>query len=104
MVEAVQEILFDRMPALKGKMTCIDSWTPATYNRFVESKVGSFMSFIMPAGSAPIQLSGAIDGLSNVMLATQWQMAPGGLPIAAMSGIEAVKVIGRREKKRKNKQ
>ena len=101
MAEAVQEILCDRMPALKGKITCIDSWTPATYRRFVESQVGSFMSFIMPAGSPPMLLSGAIKGLPNVMLATQWQMAPGGLPIAAMSGIEAAKLINKREKKKR---
>lgn len=100
MVEAVQEILCERMPALKGKITCIDSWTPATYRRFVESQVGSFMSFIMPAGSPPMLLSGDVPGLSNVMLATQWQMAPGGLPIAAMSGIDAVKLIEKREKKK----
>ena len=100
MVDAVQEILCDRMPALKGKVTCIDSWTPATYHRFVESQVGSFMSFIMPAGSPPMLLSGDVPGLSNVMLATQWLMAPGGLPIAAMSGIEAVRLIEKREKKK----
>ena len=100
MVEAVQEILCDRMPALEGKITCIDSWTPATYRRFVESEVGSFMSFIMPAGSPPMLLSGDVPGLCNVILATQWLMAPGGLPIAAMSGINAVKLIGKREKKK----
>ena len=100
MVEAVQEILCDRIPALKGKITRIDSWTPATYRRFVESQVGSFMSFIMPAGSPPMLLSGDVPGLCNVMFATQWLMAPGGLPIAAMSGINAVKLIDKREKKK----
>ncbi len=100
MADAVQEIICDRMPALKGKITCIDSWTPATYNRFVGARVGSFMSFIMPAGSAPVQLSGDVPGLDNVVLATQWQMAPGGLPIAANAGVDAVKLIGKREKKK----
>ena len=100
MVQAVEHIICDRVPALQGKITCIDSWTPATYHRFVGSEVGSFMSFIMPAGAAPTQMSGKIDGLSNVYLATQWQMAPGGLPIAATAGIDAVKLIGQSEKKR----
>ena len=99
MSRAVEEIICERMPALKGKITCIDAWTPATYQRFVGSEVGSFMSFIMPAGAAPTQLSGAVEGLDNVVLATQWQMAPGGLPIAATAGMDAIKLIDKREKK-----
>ena len=101
MVEAAEQIICAHLPELKGKITCIDSWTPATYERFVGSQVGSFMSFIMPAGAAPVQLSGKIEGLDNVVIATQWQMAPGGLPIAAMAGIAAVKLIGKREKKKR---
>lgn len=100
MVEAAEQIICAHLPELKGKITCIDSWTPATYERFVGSQVGSFMSFIMPAGAAPVQLSGKIEGLDNVVIATQWQMAPGGLPIAAMAGIAAVKLIGKRENKK----
>ena len=101
MVEATERIVCERMPALKGKITCIDAWTPATYNRFVGSRVGSFMSFIMPAGAAPVKLSGEIEGLDNVLLATQWQMAPGGLPIAATAGVDAIKLIGKKEKKKR---
>ncbi len=96
--DAVQSIICARMPALQGKIACIDTWTPATYARFVGSEVGSFMSFIMPAGAPPVQMSGEIPGLSNVFLATQWQMAPGGLPIAARAGIDAVKQIEKAEK------
>jgi hypothetical protein len=59
------------------------------------------MSFIMPAGAAPVQMSGEIEGLDNVYLATQWQMAPGGLPIAATAGMSAVGLIGKREKRKK---
>ena len=101
MIKATERIICERVPALKDKITCIDAWTPATYHRFVGSRVGSFMSFIMPAGAAPVKLSGEIEGLDNVLLATQWQMAPGGLPIAATAGIDAVKLIGKREKKKR---
>jgi hypothetical protein len=100
MEAAVEHIICDRVPGLQGKIACLDSWTPATYERFVGSEVGSFMSFIMPASAAPMQMSGKIEGLQNVYLATQWQMAPGGLPIAATAGIDAVKLIGQSEKKR----
>ena len=46
--------------------------------------------------------SGKIKGVDNVYLATQWQMAPGGLPVAASAGISAVKLIGMKEKKKSN--
>lgn len=98
MVRSVEQIACARMPALSGKLTCMDAWTPATYHRFVGSEVGSFMSFIMPAGMVPAQLSGKIEGLDNVVLATQWQMAPGGLPIAATAGKDAIKLISKLEK------
>ena len=100
MAQAVEQIICDRVPALQGKVSCIDAWTPATYEKFVGSEVGSFMSFIMPAGAAPVQMSGKIKGVDNVYLATQWQMAPGGLPVAASAGISAVKLIGMKEKKK----
>ncbi len=100
MARAVEEIICERMPALKGKITCIDTWTPATYHRFVGSDIGAFMSFIMPAGAVPSMLSGEIEGVENVVLATQWQMAPGGLPIAATAGINAIKLIDKKEKKK----
>ena len=43
------------------------------------------------------ELSGDVPGLSNVMLATQWLMAPGGLPIAAEGGRLAIETINKME-------
>ena len=68
-------------------------WTPATYNRYVGSEIGSFMSFALPKRTPPLKISGKIEGLRNVVLATQWQQAPGGLPIAALFGREAITTI-----------
>ncbi len=98
--EAIAEIICERMPALAGKLSCLDVWTPATYRRFVGSEVGSFMSFALPAKTVPKKISPVIKGLSNVYLATQWQNAPGGLPIAAQAGIDAISVLKLAEKKK----
>ena len=82
----LQELIEEHCPTLRGKLRLIDGWTPATYNRFVNSEMGSFMSFAIPEKHLPIAMNGIIEGYDNIILATQWQQSPGGLPIAASSG------------------
>lgn len=89
-----------KLPHLKDKLTCIDVWTPATYQRYIDSEIGSFMSFALPKGRLPIRQSNRIKGLDNVILATQWQQMPGGLPIAADGGKKAIETVNEHEFKR----
>lgn len=96
----LQELIEDHCPPLRGRLTLIDGWTPATYNRFVNSEIGSFMSFAMPEKYLPIPMDGVIEGCDNVILATQWQQSPGGLPIAANSGKGAIERIAKLENKK----
>ena len=91
----------EKFPQLSGKLRCIDVWTPATYKRYVDSEVGSFMGFAFSSKVIPQKLKNAVTGLKNVFMASQWLQAPGGLPIAAESGREAVKRILSREKRKK---
>ncbi|MBR5880538.1 MAG: NAD(P)/FAD-dependent oxidoreductase [Clostridia bacterium] len=100
---AVEACIVGEKPELAGRLSCLDVWTPATYRRFVHSEMGSFMSFVLPAGYVPFRKSGKIKGLSNVVMATQWQQPPGGLPIAAETGKYAIKRICRKAGKRWDK-
>ena len=93
----------DQFPEMKGTLQYIDLWTPATYRRFTGSEIGSFMSFALPSQALPLCVGNRVNGLSNVILATQWQQAPGGLPIAAEVGKNAVITIDRAERKQKRK-
>ena len=95
--KSVSELILNRYPELKNSLECIDVWTPASYKRFSNSDIGSFMSFAMPPKYVPARASNKIKGLNNVFLATQWQQVPGGLPIAALCGKEANKTICTRE-------
>ena len=61
------------------------------------------MSFALPAKVFPGRLSNRIPGLSNVILATQWQQSPGGLPIAADGGKKAIRTVNELEEKAKGK-
>lgn len=98
--DATQEIITEKFPELKGKVECIDVWTPATYRRFVGSEIGSWMGFAFPAKTLPKKISNRVKGIKNVILATQWLQSPGGLPIAASSGKRAIETIVKCEKRR----
>ena len=96
---ASKQIIEDAIPALKGSITLLDVWTPATYRRFTDSEIGSYMSFIMPKKTIPLRKKNKVDGISNVILATQWQQCPGGLPIAAGCGKYAISTVDALERK-----
>ena len=95
-----QKLIEEQFPSLAGKLKCIDVWTPATYHRFTNSEIGSFMTFVLPSKALPLCAPNRIKGLSNVILATQWQQAPGGLPIAADVGKRAIENIIAAERKK----
>ena len=101
MADMTVSAISEEFPELSGKLRCIDVWTPATYKRYVDSETGSFMGFAFSSKVVPQKLKNAVSGLKNVFMASQWLKAPGGLPIAAESGREAVKRILSREKRKK---
>lgn len=98
--EVLCEIIAEKFPTLRDKLACLDVWTPATYRRYVDSEIGSWMSFAFPSGRLPKTLPAKIDGLDNVFLGTQWLQAPGGLPIAAACGRRAIEAIVKKEKRK----
>lgn len=99
--EAVYGYIVNVFPALTGKLKLIDMWTPATYRRFTGAAAGTYMSFAFSSGFIPKRLGNRADGFDNVILATQWLQPPGGLPIAASAGREAIMTINKIEKHKK---
>lgn len=85
-----ERALAEQFPELDGHLSCLDVWTPATYERMIGSQIGSFMSFAFGANVLPLRASARVPGLSNVTMATQWLRAPGGLPFAAEAGMLAI--------------
>lgn len=73
-------------PFLEEKIHVIDVWSPMTYKRYCNSYKGAYMSFVTTKQAKSITVPGVIKGIHNVMLASQWQMGPGGLPTAAAMG------------------
>ena len=97
LAEKICALITQHFPETQGKLSCIDCWTPATYRRYTNAEVGSYMSFLLPSKTLPIRTDNRIKGLKNVFLATQWQQAPGGLPIAAEGGRRAIEAIAKQE-------
>ncbi len=81
---------------INGEIEVLDIVTPCTYERFTGAYQGSYMGYIYaPQAVGQQMLTGVIDGLDNVVLATQWQQLPGGLPCAATAGKFAVQRIAK---------
>ncbi len=97
--EIVEGAIIDKFPALKSKIRLLDSWTPATYKRYIRSEIGSYMSFAFGKGFIPTTLNIGSRLAKNIIFATQWQTPPGGLPIAAMRGKAAAEKIAKLEAK-----
>jgi len=97
--DIIEKIIVGKFPQMQGKLECIDVWTPATYKRYIDSEIGSFMSFALPKKRLPLRLNNRIDGVENVSLSTQWLQIPGGLSIAAGGGRIAIETVNAMERK-----
>lgn len=97
--QEITERIETRYPKFKGKITLLDAWTPMTYTRYTNAYNGAYMSFIQTKESGRVFVPNVIDGLKNVLLASQWLMSPGGLPTALAEGKFVVQNILRKEKK-----
>ncbi len=91
--KAIYELLVRRFPEFEGKLNLIDMWTPASFKRFTSAHMGTYQGFINPKWKAPKRIGPNIKGLNNVYLGSQWLMSPGGLPIAALTGMCAANAL-----------
>lgn len=96
----IQERLLMQFPTLRGHIEFLDGWTPITYERYCNAYHGAYMSFITRKGVKSFRVRGLVKGIKNLYIASQWIMAPGGLPVAVTAGKFAVWRIAGREKKR----
>ena len=76
----------------------LDVTTPLTYERYCNAYKGSYMSFVTTKKSKGLMRQGEFKELKNLILAGQWVMPPGGLPIALFSGKHAAIRLCKKEK------
>jgi phytoene dehydrogenase-like protein len=92
---AVLLAITEKFPSLNGHLKLLDVWTPASYNRYTSSQIGAFMSFAFSSRILPTRKSNRIQGLNNVIIASQWLQNPGGLPLALQNGKYAIETINK---------
>ena len=78
---------------LNGDVKLIDVITPRTYERYLNSYQGSFMTYPLGAKMPQPLYARRVNGLDKLYLANQWLMAPGGTPIAVINGKFAAQLI-----------
>lgn len=84
---------------LKDDLEIIDVATPMTYKRYVNAYRGAYMPFSFTADGKQLLHHSKVKGVHNLILAGQWIIMPGGLPIALMSGKFAIQLISKKEHK-----
>ncbi len=90
--DAFINILEHKYPKVKGKITVWDVATPLTYERYLGSYKGSWMS-IMEKGDSMKTYPSKPESIANVYFAGQRVSPPGGLPIAVETGRKAVQYL-----------
>ena len=73
-------------PDVADLLEVIDVVTPCTYERYLNSRHGSFQGFIHTSKGKSLMHNGKIKGLKNFLLSGQWLIRSGGLPPAVMTG------------------
>ena len=93
LAEEITKRIVAEFPELEGRIELLDAWTPLTYNRYCNAYHGSYMGFVTTVGNKQMRFKGVVKGVSDLYVAGQWIMSPGGLPIAVISGKFAVQRI-----------
>lgn len=92
--EAVIAALEEKFPPLAGKVEVWDVATSLTYERYLRSYKGSWMSLLEP-NMAVSPHSAKPQGIERLYFAGQRMMLPGGLPVAVKTARIAVQYLCR---------
>ena len=92
--EAVIHAVEEKFPQAVGKITVWDVATPLTYERYLGSFKGSWMS-VMKKGQGMIQYPVKPESIQRLYFAGQRLVSPGGTPVALSTGREAVQHLCR---------
>lgn len=92
LAQSVIAVLAEKFPQTAGKIAVWDVATPLTYERYLGSYKGSWMS-VMPKGKSPEYYPCKPESIQNLYFAGQRLRCPGGVPGALDSGRNAVQFL-----------
>ncbi len=92
LADAYVKLLSDKIPGIAGKIAVWDVATPLTYERYLHSYKGSWMT-TMGKGKGMRGYPSKPEGIGHLYFAGQRLMPPGGLPVAVQTGRKAVQFL-----------
>lgn len=84
--QKIVDIYENFRPKLKGKIEVVDVVTPLTYERYLNTRHGSFQGFVHTANGKALMQKGRVKNLKNFILSGQGIFHSGGLPPAVITG------------------
>lgn len=90
--DAVIRALVQKYPQTDGKIAVWDVATPLTYERYLGSYKGSWMT-LMTKGKGNTRYTGKPESVQNLYFAGQRLVSPGGLPVALTTGRTAAQYL-----------
>lgn len=91
------ELAGRKYPEFADKLEVIDVITPCTYERYLNSRHGSFQGFVHTSEGKTLSEKGVIKGLDNFLLSGQCIFHSGGMPPAAITGRFAAQRICKKD-------
>ncbi len=96
----VSDIIIDYLeklyPGIRGDIEIVDEATPLSYERYTGNWQGSSCGWLLTKQTMPMMIQGmrkTLPGLRNFYMAGQWVEPGGSVPVAAMSGRNAIQLI-----------
>ena len=83
-------------PGLRGDIEVVDVATPLSYERYTGNWQGSSCGWLLTKESMPLMITGmakTLPAVKNFYLAGQWVEPGGSVPLAAVSGRNAIQLI-----------
>ena len=91
--------LEERFPGVSSQIEMWDVATPLTFERYTGNLKGSALGWDCTVDTFFMPMSKTLPGLDNFYMAGQWVEPGGGVPMAAVSGRNAIQLICKRDKK-----
>ena len=95
---SIRNLLIEKMHLKDNEISLLDIATPLTYERYLNAYHGAYMAFVSLPKHKGLMQKGVIKNLKHLVLAGQWLMPPGGLPIALFLGKHAAIRVCKEEK------
>lgn len=91
-VEQFKQMVLETVPQITD-LEELDVVTPKTYVNYVNAYKGSFMAYAMTPNNKQMNIMNNVLPIKNLIIASQWQMTPGGTPVAVVQGKFAIQTI-----------